>query len=69
MACEVKARLTTEFERTLQAYSFAVQEMALYIGTTPKSRYQELQRAAEDLSLQCERARLDLERHTAIHNC
>jgi hypothetical protein len=69
MACEVKARLTMEFERILQAYSVAVREMAMNVGTTPKGRYLELHRASEDLRLQYERARFDLERHTATHNC
>jgi hypothetical protein len=69
MPCEEKARLITEFDRTVRAYSVAVQEMALRVGTTPKDRYQKLKRATEDLRLQCERARLNLEHHTATHRC
>ena len=67
MACDERDRLIREFGKTVGAYSVALKEMAE--GATPKDRYQVTRRVTEDLRLQCEKARVDLERHRATHKC
>jgi hypothetical protein len=69
MACDERFRLIAEFEGAVRAYSITVKQRADSKGPTSRKRYLELMKYMENAQLECERARLDLESHTAKHNC
>ena len=69
MACDERSRLMSEYNRTTRAYSVAVRELTKQRGTISLDRYQELKRGIDAVRLECERARLALEWHTASHKC
>jgi hypothetical protein len=69
MACEEKARLVAEYGAATKKFSGAVAELQRKMGTSPKSEYERLSRAADDARVKSEQARLGLEQHIAAHGC
>ncbi len=69
MACEEKARLVSEYEAATTRFAGSVTELQRKMGTSPKSEYDRLQRAADEARVKSEQARLALEQHVAAHRC
>jgi hypothetical protein len=69
MPCEERSRLLVEFDRSVLAYSEAVEKLKTHAGIVPVSEYQRLKRAVESHRLGCEQARLALENHRLLHDC
>jgi hypothetical protein len=69
MACEEKARLVSEYETAAKRFAEAVTALQHKMGTSTKSEYERLNRAADEARLKSEQARLALEQHVAAHNC
>jgi hypothetical protein len=69
MNCDMKARLTIEYEATTTVFSEAVTELKRNIGISTKEEYDRLSRIANDARVKSERARLALEQHIAEHRC
>ncbi len=69
MNCEIKVRLTEQFETATGLFSEAVTGLRRKIGTSTKEDYERLARATNDARLKSEQARLALEEHIAEHGC
>ena len=69
MACEEKTRLTTEYEAATGKFAAAVTELQRKTGTSPKEKYERLNRAANESRVKSEHARLAVEAHIAAHRC
>jgi hypothetical protein len=69
MSCEIKLRLTTNYETATALFSQAVTELRRNIGISTKEEYDRLARAANDARGKSEQARLALEQHIAEHRC
>jgi predicted transcriptional regulator len=67
--CEEEARLASEYEITAKKYANAVSELNKKMGTSAKSEYERLARAADEARVKSEQARLALEQHVAAHSC
>jgi len=69
MTCEEKTRLAAEYQATSQKYADAVAELNRKMGTSAKTEYERLTRAADEARVKSEQVRLALEQHVAAHNC
>jgi hypothetical protein len=69
MSCEEKAHLVRDYDNATLAFSNAVQEMHLKIGTSTKEEYQRLERISHEARVKSEQTRLTLEQHIATHRC
>lgn len=69
MNCEVKIRLTSQYEEATTLFSEAVTELRRKIGISTREDYEQLGRRANDARVKSERARLALEQHIAEHRC
>jgi hypothetical protein len=69
MGCEEKARLVGEYNVATVAFSEAVKELHLRIGTSPIQEYKQLERISSEARVKSEQTRLALERHIAAHGC
>jgi hypothetical protein len=69
MTCDEKVRLLRQYDDATLAFSNAVQEQRLKIGTAPRDEYQRLERISNEARVQSEQARLALEQHIATHGC
>jgi hypothetical protein len=69
MHCEIKIRLTSDYEAATTLFSEAVTALRRRIGTSTKEEYDRLTRAANDARVKSEQARLALEQHVADHRC
>jgi hypothetical protein len=69
MNCDVKLRLTFQYEAATVSFSEAVTELRRKIGITTKEEYEQLGRMANDARVKSEQARLALEQHIAEHCC
>jgi hypothetical protein len=69
MTCEEKTGLLSEYETAAKKFSEAVTDLQHKMGTSTKSEYERLNRAADEARLKSEQARLALEQHIAAHNC
>jgi hypothetical protein len=69
IVCEEKIGLVSEYEAAAKRYSDAVTELQRKMGTSAKSEYERLSRAADEARVRSEHARLAVEQHTAEHNC
>jgi inorganic triphosphatase YgiF len=68
-SCEEKARLAKEYNVATSAFSEAVKQLHLRIGTSPKEEYTRLTQISNEARMQSEQARLALEKHLAAHGC
>jgi regulator of sirC expression with transglutaminase-like and TPR domain len=64
-----KSRLLKEYLSATTDFSAAVKNLHQGMVTSPKEEYARLDRAANEERLKCERARLELEEHVAVHGC
>jgi hypothetical protein len=69
MSCEEKGRLLRQYDDATLAFSNAVQEQRLKIGTAPRDDYQRLERISHEARVKSEQTRLALEQHIATHRC
>lgn len=69
MNCEMKIKLTNNYETATSLFSEAVLELRRKIGTSSKEEYDRISRLANDARVKSERARLALEEHIAEHRC
>jgi hypothetical protein len=69
MDCEVKIRLTSQYEEATKLFSEAVTELRRKIGISTREDYEQLGRRANDARVKSEQARLALEQHIAEHRC
>jgi hypothetical protein len=69
MHCEVKVRLTSQYEEATSLFSEAVTELRRKIGISTREDYEQLCRRANDARVKSELARLALEQHIAEHRC
>jgi hypothetical protein len=69
MSCEVKIRLTSEYETATTLFSEAVTELRRKIGISTRENYEQLGRRANEARVKSEQARLALEQHIAEHRC
>jgi hypothetical protein len=69
MAYDERSRLIAEYNRATRSYFAAVRELTKRIWTIPLDRLKGLKRGIDTMRLECERARLALEWHTASHKC
>jgi hypothetical protein len=69
MSCEVKIRLTFEYETATTLFSEAVTELRRKIGISTRENYEQLGRRANEARVKSEQARLALEQHIAEHRC
>jgi hypothetical protein len=69
MDCEVKIRLTSQYEEATTLFSEAVTELRRKIGISTREDYEQLGRRANDARVKSEHARLALEQHIAEHRC
>ena len=69
MDCEVKIRLTSQYEEATTLFSEAVTELRRKIGISTRENYEQLGRRANDARVKSEQARLALEQHIAEHRC
>jgi hypothetical protein len=69
MGCEEKARLAKEYYDATLAFSNAVRELRMKIGTSPRDEYQRLERISNEARVKSEQTRLVLEQHIAVHRC
>ena len=69
MSCDVKIRLTVQYEAATSLFSEAVTELRQKIGTSTKEDYEQLGRRANEARVKSEQARLALEQHLAEHRC
>jgi len=69
MGCEEKRRLGMEFEAATNKFAAAVTELQRKMGTSAKSEYDRLSRAADETRVKSELARIALEQHIAAHGC
>jgi hypothetical protein len=60
MSCDVKVRLTSEYEEATALFSAAVTELRRKIGISTKEHYEQLSRMANDARVKSEQARLRL---------
>jgi ATP-dependent helicase YprA (DUF1998 family) len=67
--CDEKFRLAEEYQLATTRFSDAVKKLRQRMGTSPKSEYARLDRAANEERVKSERARLELEEHVAVHGC
>jgi hypothetical protein len=67
MSCEVKIRLTSEYETATTLFSEAVTELRRKIGISTREDYEQLGWKANDARVKSEQARLALEQHIAEH--
>ena len=67
--CEKKRKLLAEYDRAMQTYVAAVNELRSRMSTSPKAVYNELYQAAEEARANSEFARKALLKHTREHNC
>lgn len=67
--CEEKLRLTRNYQEANARFSDAVSVLAEKTGTVPRDEYERLRQTAEQLRLDSEKARVNLERHIAQHDC
>ena len=65
MNCEEKDRLLREYEAATVAFSAAVKELRLRMGTSPKEEYNRLAQRSNEDRVKSEGARLALEQHVA----
>ena len=69
MDCEVKIRLTSQYEEATTLFSEAVTELRRKIGISTREDYEQLGRRTNDARVKSEQARLALEQHIAEHRC
>ena len=69
MVCVEKQRLAMEYDSETTKFAAAVSDLQQKMGTSPKSAYERLSRAADEARVKSERARLALEQHVAAHGC
>jgi hypothetical protein len=69
MMCGEKARLASEYQATAQRYADVVADLNRKMGTSAKTEYERLSRAADEARVKSEQARLAFEQHIADHNC
>jgi len=69
MSCDVRVRLTSEYEEATALFSAAVTELRRKIGISTREDYGQLGRMANDVRVKSEQARLALEQHIAEHRC
>jgi hypothetical protein len=69
MDCEVKIRLTSQYEEATTLFSEAVTELRRKIGISTREDYEQLGRRANAARVKSEQARLALEQHIAEHRC
>jgi hypothetical protein len=69
MLCEDKVRSIGEFDRCAAEYAAKVKALSKGRAMGSREQYVKLKEVAEFARLQCEQARLLLERHTAAHGC
>lgn len=67
MRCPECDRLITEYERLESGYATALQRLDDLRDTVVASEYIRLRTAADEAGIDCEIARLELERHRRIH--
>ena len=58
-----------EYDSETTKFAAAVSELHQKMGTSPKSAYERLSRAADEARVKSEQARLALEQHVAAHGC
>jgi len=69
MDCEVKIRLTSQYEEATTLFSEAVSELRRKIGISTREDYEQLGRRANNARVKSEQSRLALEQHIAEHRC
>ena len=69
MACDEKQRLGVEYDAATARFAAAVTELQRKMGTSPKSEFERLSRAADEARVRSEQARLALEQHIAANDC
>jgi hypothetical protein len=69
VSCEAKNRLLREYEAATVAFSAAVKELRLRMGTSPKEDYKRLAQSSNDARVKSDGARLALEQHVDTHGC
>jgi hypothetical protein len=67
--CEEKFTLLHAYNDATRLFADRVAALNAKIGTTPKHKYNLLERGAEDARLNSEQARIAYERHLADHGC
>jgi hypothetical protein len=69
MGWDEKQRLGVEYDIATARFAAAVNELQRKMGTSPKSEFERLSRAADEARVRSEQARLALEQHIAGHEC
>jgi hypothetical protein len=69
VSCEEKNRLLREYEAATVAFSAAVKELRLRMGTSPKEEYKRLAQSSNEARVKSDGARVALEHHIADHGC
>ena len=69
MGCNVRQRLSAEYDLRLRDRSRNEETLNSQIDTASAREYQKLKGLANELRIDSEMARLELERHVARHHC